>query len=408
MWPRSLLLLCLLVTLVGVTRCAYADVDHKTVAEMEALDADKETISGAFPGVLVSVRGDFTLVDAKYTRPYHAVCSVFEAERTAPGDPIRGYGRRFKIFVPERESLPLAKRVARMLLLLWGENHERMRFDHPRDNPVVNVYLTRLVGAGLSPDTGGEQFDNNIYLYDIVRDRSATEWAREIAHEYGHYALPGISGFSAPESWANGMLGERLFFKWIGEDLKARRLRPEEIPFLSPEQLETYLTLQVNPLVRRILREGVQPKELEKRDGEGMDYYTGVALTIDTLYGSKMLLNALAATRSPDSKRFPLAPDFLHGFQEALRDAPAFAVTLPVTAKDSTMESFMLYLPPGEYAVTMEDPLRSWQFANGKGLRRQGQEGLSVTQADWRKISVNLTPPVDKPVRLLFHRKDAH
>ncbi|HLK61664.1 MAG TPA: hypothetical protein VKU00_34275 [Chthonomonadaceae bacterium] len=387
---------------------ARADVNFKTVSEMESLEGDKETISGPFPGILVTPHKDLNVQDSKYAQPYHSVCTVYVTQRSSKSDTIHGYGRRFQVFVPDRASLPLAKRVARLLLLLWGENHEHLRFDHTADFPTINVWLTREIASGLSPDTGGEQFEHEIYLYAIFRDRSPTEWAREIAHEYGHYALPGISGFTAPEEWANGVLGERLFLKWIGEDLKAGRLHAGDLTFITPDQLETYLALQVTPLVRRIVHEGIKAQEMAKRDAEGMDYYTGAALGIDTLYGSRMLLSAMSLTHSPDSTRLAQAPDFLRGFLEALRSADTFTVTVPFGSKDSTSETLALYLPRGQYTLSSEGPLKGWKLAeDGSGVHVQGSDRLSVGKPNWVKLTATRTPSDETPVRLTFRRKEA-
>ena len=297
--------------------------------DLAALDADKEMVNGPYAGALVVPKGTRDSKDAKYGQPYHATCYIYVADRPRGSEAIRTYLRRFIVHVPEADGLPLARQVSRMLLVCYGENHARLRFDHPRDEPTVDVWLTQKVGAGLSSDTGGEEFTNQIYLYAISSDRKSIEWAREIAHEYGHYALPGVGGFTAPEAWANGVLGERLFLKWIGEDLRTGRLQAETVPFITPAQLNEYLAKQVDPLVRRIAHEGADAHLLAHRDAAGMDNYTALALYLDTVYSSKGLLDALAYTAPSPGQAVAKASDFFRGVLASINSANEFSLQPP-------------------------------------------------------------------------------
>src|SRR5579862_1504014 len=199
--------------------------------DLPTLDAEVQPVQGPFPGALVVPRHGGTVTDDRYARPYHSTCYVYVGERAAGAPPARvtDYLRRFAVHVPDVEALPLARRVARLLLLFYGEAHTRLRFDHP-SRRTVDVWLMPSPGSGQSADAAGEQLRDEIYLYDIFTDRRPIEWGREVAHEYGHYALPAIGGFTAPEEWGNGYLGERLFWKWLHGDLRAGRLQPDDIP----------------------------------------------------------------------------------------------------------------------------------------------------------------------------------
>lgn len=56
----------------------------------------------------------------------------------------------------------------------------------------------------------------DLYLYAAGVACPPGEWLRELAHEYGHIALPGIGGFTRTDDpWADGELGELLFIKWL-------------------------------------------------------------------------------------------------------------------------------------------------------------------------------------------------
>ena len=87
-----------------------------------------------------------------------------------------------------------------LLFLLWGEDLAHLKHDHPGDESTVNVWLTGGAGVGLSQDIGGQQFNSEIYLYDLRQDRSPIEWAREVAHApRGRDAWPAGFRWASPE-----------------------------------------------------------------------------------------------------------------------------------------------------------------------------------------------------------------
>ena len=363
--------------------------------------------SGAFPGLLLTVRSHDPIFDSRYNQPYRATCCAYIARRTTNGsaaDSVLGYSRRFVVHVPDAEALPTAKRVARLLLLLQGEMQAHLRTDHPGRYQTVSVWLTRRVERGLSPDTGGEQFRDQIYIYNLFANRRAVEWGREVAHEYGHFALvPGAVGFKAPEDDSNGVLGERLFLKWIGADLHAGRLRTEELPFLTPDLLDTYLALQVTPLMRRVAREGPDAGQLTKRDAEGMDYFTGLLLYLDTLYGSRQMQDMRACTLPRQSGDFVHAPDFLRGAVQSLADATDVTLHFSGLSADNKTAAVTAYLPRGEYALRAEGKIDSWQSSDPV-LHARSRTAFSVSHAGWVHVTVTFTAPPEAVTMLHLHR----
>jgi hypothetical protein len=143
--------------------------------------------------------------------------------------------------------------------------------------------------------SGGEQWRSNLYLYDLDTPRSSIEWVREIVHEYSHLALPAIGGYSAPEYWANGYLGERLLVRWL---MRAPR---------GPAQVEAvwgdfsgaanFSRLLLAPPLALYKKIGPNPSWLARKDEAGMRYLIGQALTFDDKWGSARL--GLAFTRLP-------------------------------------------------------------------------------------------------------------
>ena len=371
--------------------------------QLKALDAEQEKLEGAFPGLLLTVRTHDPIFDSRYNQPYRATCCAYTARLPSGGS--NGYSRRFVVHVPDAEALPTAKRVARLLVLLQGEVQSHLRVDHPGRYQTVSVWLTRRVERGLSPDTAGEQFKDQIYLYDLFANRRAIEWGREIAHEYGHFALvPGAIGFTSPEDDSNGILGERLFLKWLWADLHSGHLAAAAAPFLTPDLLDTYIALQVTPLVRRIAREIPDARQLARRDADAMDTYIGFLLYLDTLYGSRQLQDVRACTHPVQSGDFVHAPDFLRGAAQSLTETVDLALHFSGLSADNKTASIPVYLHRGEYILRAEGGIASWQAAGDPTLRARSQTSLNVAQAGWHRLTVTFATPPTATTLLRLHQ----
>lgn len=371
-------------------------------------DADKELVAAPTPGLLLIPRGMQKDTDEKYKQRYHAACYVYVGELAAgasTNQPVN-YARRFVVHAPEMGALPLVKRAARLLLLLYGLNASRLHTDHPF-HQTVDVWLSGQALSSSSPDAGGEQFKNQIYIFNIFAERRGGEWTRELAHEYGHYILPGVSGFKAPEEWANGVLGERLFQQWISEELQSGKIKAEDVPFAKPDEIADYIARQDTPLIQRIARDGIMESGLAKRDAGAMDLYTGLALYVDRVNGTSALINALSYTAPKTQGTFVQAPDFLRGVQASLQGATDIIYTCPLPSHDGKAD-FWIYLPRGEFAVSLSGAVKSWVFASdAKAIHPIGASGIIVNVAAWRKLTLRFPPNADTPARFVLHRKGA-
>jgi tetratricopeptide (TPR) repeat protein len=164
---------------------------------------------------------------------------------------------------------------------------------------------------------GAESWGGNIYLCQVGVPRSPAEWARQIIHECGHAALPGIDGFAEPEPWANGRLGEHLFARW----LKARRVRGEDHPWLTDATLDP-LVADGDRCVEAFLRSGPVAALLNDRSKAGMDYYLGFAEYVERAFGGTILANAMQLTAGNTAGAFAV------GVQQALQRAAVTGITL--------------------------------------------------------------------------------
>jgi hypothetical protein len=285
--------------------------------------------------VVPTTDASHTATDPRDGLAYHGVCYAEIAENGL-------FMRRFAVHVPERQLLPLAQRVGRFMALLWSAANRRFgTLSRRLRQQVVEVWLSR------SGEAGGEQFRNHLYLYDVLGERSGIEWARELAHEYGHYLLPAPSGYTEPESWANGVLGERLFLKWLHDDLLAGHLQPSEVPFVTFAELEDYLAKQVAPLIDQWCTEGPKSALLAGIDRKAMNAFTGLLLYIDAIYGPAVNLNMLDYLPRDRAERVH-AHDFLSAFRLWLENALTFEIKLP------KWKPVKIYLPRGTFRLRID------------------------------------------------------
>ena len=190
----------------------------------------------------------------------------------------------------------LAEHVGRLLVLL--RTVLTARSGHPPlfEGPF-NVWMSR--GDSTSP--GGEQWRNNLYFYDIGDGRSSIEWIREIAHEYGHLALPPVGGnYTDPEAWANGYIGERLMVRWLTDPQTAGPQLVESVWGRTFSGYASFDAKLIRPALSAFLSTGLSKSALAETDAGGMRYVIGLLLWVDQTKGSKAVGDLLWNMSTPD------------------------------------------------------------------------------------------------------------
>jgi hypothetical protein len=180
------------------------------------------------------------------------------------------------------DDADLALRIGR--LLLYGRHILRARTERDPfnvDTEPIDVWLCR------TGPSGGEQWRNNIYFYDLDIDRSSVEWIREVLHEYGHLAVPPVGGFTAPEYWANGYLGERLLVRWIQRTPGG----PEVVSKIWGDfsGAQNFDRILIDPPIALYKKIGKNAHWEGRTDELGMRYFIGQVLTFDDTFGSAAL-----------------------------------------------------------------------------------------------------------------------
>ena len=210
-------------------------------------------------------------------------------------------------------NLTLAVRVARLLSL--AHQTLTLKTGHEAANGAAPFDVWLCAGG----QNGGEQWRSNLYLYTVDTPRSSIEWIREIVHEYSHLALPAIGGYTAPEYWANGYLGERLIVRWFMRDMDG----PKKVEYAWGDfsGAPNFTRLLLTPPLDLYKKTGPNPKWLARKDEMGMRYFIGQALTFDDKYGAKRLGEAF--TRLPHF-RTATATDFAAALTETLSASNTF------------------------------------------------------------------------------------
>lgn len=239
---------------------------------------------------------------------------------------------RFRVFNQFRkETGDVSIPVSRMLLRLWDYNYRKLFQQHNDryNGGIVDVYLC------FGGEAGGEQlFDeeiengfakkvNTIYIYQIQTFTQPVEMAREVAHEYGHSQIPPIGGFESPEEWGNGYLGEKLFMKWLRDDMRAKRLGPDDALGATLPEMESWVKTNVDPLWMKIARNGPDQALLAGKGPAAMNEYIGLSLWASSLLPNKAFARSLRLTGSVQ------AADYMGAVVVAATEQPTMTLSVP-------------------------------------------------------------------------------
>lgn len=282
---------------------------------------------------------------------------------------------RFRVYAQQLEDLPRVQKVCRLLLRLQQIAWQKLRLQvNLQGERVLNIWLCRQGNAG------GEQWRNNLYIYSIESIQHPVEWLREVAHEFSHALLPGITGFTLPEPWANGYMGERLFLSWIEPLVSGGQLSGEDLCDTSVQDIRHFVQQRCLPLRNKWLTSGLPKGDFTRTDAVGMGALIGLALYIDGVYGSSMLRATFARLTEP----YPSA--FWKAFTEALREAEEVHLT-PVGT------NIQVWLPAEEWQVQAQD--RKAFLQTGKNRWQAIHSAWKLSSDGWYRLTS------DAPLRLL-------
>ena len=246
--------------------------------------------------------------------------------------------------------------------------------------------------------------------------RSEGEWLREIAHEYGHVALPPFGGFRPPlESYGNGLIGETLGMMWAAQNhaaLGANATTDSRADFL--------LHVQKQAVPSRLAFLNSDPNS-PRLNGSLPDlkFLQGLCVCVERVYGAPVLGRAFAplslrgaGTRGIAARRALLnTSSLLDGLDGAMKtafaakkslpvylpaaldvtlDANALSTRAPVNMKSGSRASGWIFVPTGATMLRVDSSDIS---SLGMPFKREGNATrLYFTgKSGWQKITLVAT-----------------
>ncbi|HVT13046.1 MAG TPA: hypothetical protein VHE55_12350 [Fimbriimonadaceae bacterium] len=262
---------------------------------------------------------------------------------------------RVRVYSQERkeESEDIAPKVARMALRIWDRTFHRLKIDSPHDfnGGIIDYFLCfggkaggeqlfdkELVRDRVDPSRTNVVRVNTIYIYRLDTFKEPIEMAREVAHEYGHAILPPIGGFKQPEVWADGYLGEKLFLKWIRNDIAAGRLTPDDAMGASLDKLSAWVAQNVDPLADQAAYQEPVPALINESKG-GMDDFIGLALYVEALCPPAVFTRSLEYTadahKGSGENGVTLPTDYATYVSQAASEMESLTLSVPKSVFDS-------------------------------------------------------------------------
>ena len=299
---------------------------------------------------LLLIQEQTSQLDPPKISPLNSWEFPFVAAGYARANTETSYNQRFQVF--DQFSSGKTHMVCRMLLRLWDMNRQRLNLDHALTyhQRTVQVYLA------FGGEPGAEQkfmedptvFDernkpvrvNNIYIYAITTLDDPLEFAREIAHEYGHAILPPIgSGYSEPEKWAIGDIGERIYMTWLLEGMNSGKLKPDDVMGTPLSKMDAFYNKVVLPDLSRVATKGPDFDRLKRMDKSGFEEMLGLTSYLASLMPNKVFSRTLVLTGSPD----PM--DYHKSVIEAATERDTWQAKIPAGLKG---QAIWIPLPEGE------------------------------------------------------------
>lgn len=214
--------------------------------------------------------------------------------------------------------------------------------------------------------SGGQLSKDSLYIFSIGTERSPAQRCRELAHELGHSVLPGISGYTEPEPWANGYLGEQIILRWLDQAMKSGELKPEQFFGVTQKDISELVTSRYENLLAAWRNGQFSETELNRRDAVGMKALIGFVAYMQTVYGDEVLSESFRRLMAPS------AQELVTAFKRSVDD------TLPIRLMLS--QPTRLYLPAcrAKWSASPE---------------------LLIKKPEWRKFNANPAALVEVSLR---------
>lgn len=294
------------------------------------------------------------------------MASSFGPDDDAPADPNTGerQGRvRFRVYSQvKKRDYDYTVLIARQGIRMWDVlyNKYRVRHAEAHNQGIIDFYVCFGGEAG-GEFLRGEELVNNrtvtvstAYIYDVRSFTKPVEMAREVAHEYGHGVLPAVGGYTSPEHWANGYLGEKFFMRILRDQMAKKLIGPDDAMGATLPQLEAWVKQNVDTAVIKAASEAPSVAQLSDKGKPGMDAYVGLVMYADTIFPASVLRRSLQMMGSQN------AADYPDSLLRATQEMPKITLSIPAYLKDKP-----IWIPVGTGKVAQAQVLKKsgdwWQ-----------------------------------------------
>ena len=295
------------------------------------------------------------------------ISSAFGPDPNSPRDPETGEQQgkvRFRVFsqIKKRGEYDYTVLVARQAIRMWDVlfNKYRIRHNEAVNRGIVDYYLCwggqaggeYVKGEDIAPDNKAITV-STIYIYDIRSFTKPVEMAREVAHEYGHAVLPAVGGYTEPEYWANGHLGEKFLMRVLRDQFAKGVIVADDVMGATLEELNAWVKANVDPLVVRTASTPPSIAQLKDRGKPGADAYAGLVLYADTILPANIVTRSMMIMGSQNAEDYPDA------LLRATQEVPKVTLAIPAYLKNKP-----LWVPLGKGKVAQAQILgRSGDWA---------------------------------------------
>ncbi len=189
-----------------------------------------------------------------------------------------------------------AEEICCTISTLRSQQHSRLRqpVRLAWDTDTASIWITEEKSR--VPDVVGETRTTNVTYFDVTSQKDPNEFARVIAHEWGHLAMPAARGFTSPEPDSAGHLGEALGLRWLSS-------ASTKEPFHPVLPTPGYVATSRNRFDKALANTPPGTPLFTKRSAQGMFAYIGAVLHVADAYGEAFLGRIFQAVDadSPDA-----------------------------------------------------------------------------------------------------------
>ncbi len=245
------------------------------------------------------------------------------------------------------ELRPLVEQLAQAFvqMVLVGRDEFGLRTRFAADE-VVTVWVSH---SGPARAEQHATAPGHLFFYSATTSRAPLEWLREVAHEYGHLALPSLGGFvKAEEPYATGHLGEALLLTRLA-------LAPQTLGFSVPMAELKLLADRRRQAAMEAFRLAGPRAPLTDDTGEaGMSYLTAFAMHVLAQHGP-LAMKELLATLSTAIGDTPVArtSDLFTAYEKWARAQEAITLNELATVAEGAPLMRWVFVPTTKFTLTL-------------------------------------------------------